>query len=310
MRDYGQIKTRLWTHPDFKALSTEAKLLLLYLDTCPESNALGCFYCPDSHIMEALQWGPQEVTKGFQGASEGGFVVKGEAEWVLSLHYAEQFPPTSPNARKNLLKLAKTVPKWSQLHPHLVQLFENNPDFLPDGTGIPFIASPKPLRSPLEAPPKPHRTQEQEQEQEIVHSASPIPSLSSIPKLSREIVVDGADLQKQVAPDNLPPPVFEIEMTGGKKHSVFQTDIDRWAELYPAVNIPQALRNMIGWLEGHPDKRSATAKGVKQRINRWLKGDQDKGGTPKRPAGARQFSAKTEQNIINAEAWLKGKGVE
>ena len=85
----------------------------------------------------------------------------------------------------------------------------------------------------------------------------------------------GSGLETQPSPDS----VFEIEMTGGGKHPVYQTDIDRWSELYPAVDVPQALRNIIGWLEGHSDKRSATTKGVKARITGWLKRDQDRGGT-------------------------------
>lgn len=80
------------------------------------------------------------------------------------------------------------------------------------------------------------------------------------------------------------PPVLSVEMLPDpaskepRFHPVSQADVDRWAELYPAVDVMQSLRNMLGWLEGHPRKRSATPRGVTQRITSWLKRDQDRGG--------------------------------
>jgi len=86
------------------------------------------------------------------------------------------------------------------------------------------------------------------------------------------------------------PPVFQIPMINGpdgqeRSYPVHREDIDHWAKLYPALDVEQSIRNMLGWLEGRPEKRSATEKGVKQRLNSWLKRDQDSGGTPggKRP---------------------------
>jgi uncharacterized protein YdaU (DUF1376 family) len=44
--------------------------------------------------------------------------------------------------------------------------------------------------------------------------------------------------------------------------------------LYPAVDVPQQLRNMLGWLKSKPDRRK-TKRGVNAFIHRWLSKAQD-----------------------------------
>lgn len=58
---------------------------------------------------------------------------------------------------------------------------------------------------------------------------------------------------------------------------VAQSDISKWSELYPAVDVEQELRSMIGWLDANPKKRK-TRKGIKRFINAWLARAQDAGG--------------------------------
>ena len=48
--------------------------------------------------------------------------------------------------------------------------------------------------------------------------------------------------------------------------------------LYPAVDVEQELRNMIGWLDSYPNKRK-TASGIKGFITRWLSKEQNGGHT-------------------------------
>ena len=71
--------------------------------------------------------------------------------------------------------------------------------------------------------------------------------------------------------------VFEIGVLKGETFSVYREDIDKWQSLYPSVNIEQQIRNMIGWLEGHP-KRRKTLEGMPRFIHNWLSGEQNKGG--------------------------------
>lgn len=73
---------------------------------------------------------------------------------------------------------------------------------------------------------------------------------------------------------------IELPLNGKSQvHRVTELDVKRYQELYPAVDIPQELRNMRGWLDGNPAKRK-TATGIERFINTWLAKSQNSGGTP------------------------------
>ena len=71
--------------------------------------------------------------------------------------------------------------------------------------------------------------------------------------------------------------VIELTLNDKSQYTVYKTDIDRWSELYPAVDVIQELRKMAGWIEANPKKRK-TRPGIKKFINSWLSKVQDKGG--------------------------------
>ena len=71
--------------------------------------------------------------------------------------------------------------------------------------------------------------------------------------------------------------VISVPLNDGTEHSVTQTDIDKYTSLYPAVDVMQELRKMVGWLDGNPTRKK-TRKGIKRFINGWLAREQDKGG--------------------------------
>ncbi len=72
------------------------------------------------------------------------------------------------------------------------------------------------------------------------------------------------------------PPVISLILNDKSFHDIFQSDIDGWKELYPAVDVLQELRKMKGWLDSNPTKRK-TRKGIKRFINGWLAREQDSG---------------------------------
>ncbi len=73
------------------------------------------------------------------------------------------------------------------------------------------------------------------------------------------------------------PPVISITLNDKTPYPVYQTDIDGWRELYPAVDILQELRKMKGWCDSNPAKRK-TKRGISKFINGWLARTQDRGG--------------------------------
>ena len=63
---------------------------------------------------------------------------------------------------------------------------------------------------------------------------------------------------------------------------IFDDDLVKWRDLYPAVNVEQELRNMVGWIDGNPTRRK-TKSGIKKFINSWLSKEQDQGGRRQMP---------------------------
>lgn len=58
---------------------------------------------------------------------------------------------------------------------------------------------------------------------------------------------------------------------------IYEDDLVKYRDLYPAVNVEQELRNMVGWIDSNPKKRK-TKSGIKKFVNSWLSKEQDQGG--------------------------------
>lgn len=66
--------------------------------------------------------------------------------------------------------------------------------------------------------------------------------------------------------------------TAGEAHSVTDAELAEYAALYPAVDVPQALRLMQGWLRANSTRRK-TLNGMPRFIHAWLAREQNRGGT-------------------------------
>lgn len=74
------------------------------------------------------------------------------------------------------------------------------------------------------------------------------------------------------------PPVFLLTLNDGSSYGVTQSEVDHYSELYPAVDVAQEIRGMIGWLDANPQRRK-TKNGIRRFMNNWLSKTQDQGGT-------------------------------
>jgi hypothetical protein len=81
-------------------------------------------------------------------------------------------------------------------------------------------------------------------------------------------------------------------------YEVTQRQVERWKELYPAVEIMGELRKMSGWLEGNPTRRK-TRSGILRFITSWLAKEQDKGGI--RHAGGSVSGDRGQEFVIPGE---------
>lgn len=63
-----------------------------------------------------------------------------------------------------------------------------------------------------------------------------------------------------------------------KTHKVTEQDVEKYHEIYPAVDIRQELRQMAMWLEANPSRKKSNTKAF---IVNWLKKAQDQSGSSK-----------------------------
>lgn len=96
----------------------------------------------------------------------------------------------------------------------------------------------------------------------------------------------GEEPAPEITPVQTPaePAVISLPLNDGTLHGVTASEVKKYRELYPAVDVMQELRNMVGWLDGNPSKRKTKA-GVRRFINGWLSREQDRGrpGQPQQP---------------------------
>lgn len=89
--------------------------------------------------------------------------------------------------------------------------------------------------------------------------------------------------------------------TSGETFDVTRQMADEYGQIYPAVDVEQALRSMLGWCLANPTKRK-THGGTPKFINAWLAKDQNSGGhhaahhrpvdRPRAPTPAERVQAK------------------
>lgn len=95
--------------------------------------------------------------------------------------------------------------------------------------------------------------------------------------------------------------VINLPLNTGEEYPIFQNDIDIFAELYPAVDILQAMRAMKGWLMTNPKKRK-TKRGISRFINSWLAREQDKGGTIKKTESVVKIHEERIAELVKEQA--------
>lgn len=73
------------------------------------------------------------------------------------------------------------------------------------------------------------------------------------------------------------PVVISLPLRDGSEFDVRQHFVAELEPLYPAVDVPQTLREMRGWLLTHSE-RLKTRRGTPAFIGKWLQGEQEKHG--------------------------------
>ena len=96
-------------------------------------------------------------------------------------------------------------------------------------------------------------------------------------------------------PETVSPPVISLPLNDGTFFEVSSEQCQEWAGLYPAVDVIQQLRGMLGWLDANPSKRK-TSRGIRPFIVRWLAKEQDRGGCRSSPRVSSQAQKPPRQS--------------
>jgi hypothetical protein len=160
MRDYAKLSPRFWTGETGRAIrdaGRDAQVLALYLLTGPSSNMIGLYYLPIPTLCHETGLTKKGACKALQRLSEAGFARWDEcSEQVFVPEMAAHQIGEPLQATDNRVKgIAKD---WQSMRksPFYMDFYWRYRD---------SYHLPAPL--PQEAPSKPLRSQEKEQEQEI-----------------------------------------------------------------------------------------------------------------------------------------------
>ena len=101
------------------------------------------------------------------------------------------------------------------------------------------------------------------------------------------------------------PPVFRLLMLNGETYPVYQEEIEKYQNLYPAIDVQQEYRKMIGWIDSHPKNRK-TPNGIQKFINGWLNRAQNSARPmeEKRPNKFHNFDERqTDYDAMMMQEW-------
>ena len=101
MARYYPVSPLYWSDDKVSRWPDEAKLLALYLLTCPHRNLEGLYRLPIAYIQADLSWGEDEVYAGFEYVVEQGFAEYDYDASVVFLPKALKYhqPSTTPQVQ-------------------------------------------------------------------------------------------------------------------------------------------------------------------------------------------------------------------
>jgi hypothetical protein len=113
---YYPVDMRFWSDPRVRGWSDDAKLLALYLLTCPHRTTEGLFRLPKLYVQADLGWSAERLAEPFRELlaepfPQPGFMDHDEAAQVVLIRNAMKYqPPQNDNQVKAALSRLEELP--------------------------------------------------------------------------------------------------------------------------------------------------------------------------------------------------------
>jgi hypothetical protein len=112
MRDYGKISTSLWNSRKFGSIKDPvAKLIYLYLHTCPHVNSVGCFVLRDGYAAEDIGITTIQYRMGIDTLSNANLIRIDRVENLIRIiGFLDHDPFNGPKHAKGAIRIAEKLP--------------------------------------------------------------------------------------------------------------------------------------------------------------------------------------------------------
>ncbi len=260
MGRYRKIEVRIWNDQKFRSLTSDAKLIFMFLLTHPNMTSLGAMRATIPGMAAEIGTLSKGFGEGFAELSRKGLVeCDEEAAFVALPKFLKHNGPENPNVVKSWESCLELIPEC-----HLKYLVLQRAMECVDALGGNFSKGlPIPFRKGM---PNPEPEPEPEQEQRKADSSEVAKPPS---KPATEVV------SKPVPRlESNPEPPAETALTFAcvgvtKVYHLVQPQIDAWQADYQNLDVAQECRKAHNWIEASPRNRK-TAVGMMKFLVSWL----------------------------------------
>jgi hypothetical protein len=118
---YQNIHSQIWTDEKFIELSSDAKMLFIYVMTSPHSNSIGIYVLPKPYISCDLAWDIKRLLKPFEELLNNGLIFYDERVKLICVkNHLKYNPIENENQSKAASKIINELPK-SHLYQTLME---------------------------------------------------------------------------------------------------------------------------------------------------------------------------------------------
>ena len=109
---YTRVESSFWSDDKMRAVSSDARHLMLYLFTSPHRNILGFYFLPSPYACFDLGWDDKRFAKGLQELLQTRRVMYDEQSHVMLVcNYLKHNPLENPNQVKAAIEKLDALPE-------------------------------------------------------------------------------------------------------------------------------------------------------------------------------------------------------